>query len=407
MRTLSSLPAAVRQYLVVTANYWAFTLTDGALRMLVVLHFHSLGYTPLEIAALFLFYEIFGVVTNLVGGWLGARIGLNRTMNLGLALQVVALLMLTLPASVLSVPCVMAAQALSGIAKDLNKMSAKSAIKLLVPEQQQGTLYKWVAILTGSKNALKGVGFFLGGALLVLLGFTRAVLAMAMALAVVWLISLRLLKQDLGRASGKPKFRELLSKSRAINLLSAARLFLFGARDVWFVIALPVYLSSALGWDFWLVGGFMASWVIGYGLVQSIAPRLTGRQQVPGGRSAAGWALLLALLPAAIAVGMHLTPQNASAVLIGGLLLFGVVFAINSSLHSYLIVSYAKGDGVSLDVGFYYMSNAMGRLIGTLLSGWVYQQYGLGACLWISSAFVLLAALISLGLPRQVSSSAG
>ena len=407
MRTLSSLPAAVRQYLVVTANYWAFTLTDGALRMLVVLHFHSLGYTPLEIAALFLFYEIFGVVTNLIGGWLGAHIGLNRTMNLGLALQVVALLMLTLPASVLSVPWVMAAQALSGIAKDLNKMSAKSAIKLLVPEQQQGTLYKWVAILTGSKNALKGVGFFLGGALLVLLGFTGAVLAMAMALAVVWLISLRLLKQDLGRASGKPKFRELLSKSRAINLLSAARLFLFGARDVWFVIALPVYLSSALGWDFWLVGGFMASWVIGYGLVQSIAPRLTGRQQVPGGRSAAGWALLLALLPAAIAVGMHLTPQNASAVLIGGLLLFGVIFAINSSLHSYLIVSYAKGDGVSLDVGFYYMSNAMGRLIGTLLSGWVYQQYGLGACLWISSAFVLLAALISLGLPRQVSSSAG
>ena len=401
MRTLSSLPAAVRQYLVVTANYWAFTLTDGALRMLVVLHFHSLGYAPLEIAALFLFYEIFGVVTNLIGGWLGARIGLNRTMNLGLALQVVALLMLTLPASALSVPWVMAAQALSGIAKDLNKMSAKSAIKLLVPEQQQGTLYKWVAILTGSKNALKGVGFFLGGALLVLLGFTGAVLAMAIALAAVWLISLRLLKQDLGRASNKPKFRELLSKSRAINLLSAARLFLFGARDVWFVIALPVYLSSALGWDFWLVGGFMASWVIGYGLVQSIAPRLTGRQQVPGGRSAAGWALLLALLPAAIALGMQLAPQNASAVLIGGLLLFGVVFAINSSLHSYLIVSYAKGDGVSLDVGFYYMSNAMGRLIGTLLSGWVYQQYGLGACLWISSAFVLLTGLISLGLPAQ------
>ena len=401
MRTLSSLPAAVRQYLVVTANYWAFTLTDGALRMLVVLHFHSQGYAPLEIAALFLFYEIFGVVTNLIGGWLGARIGLNRTMNLGLALQVVALLMLTLPASALSVPWVMAAQALSGIAKDLNKMSAKSAIKLLVPDQQQGTLYKWVAILTGSKNALKGVGFFLGGALLVLFGFAGAVLAMAIALAAVWLISLRLLKQDLGRASAKPKFRDLLSKSRAINLLSAARLFLFGARDVWFVIALPVYLSSALGWDFWLVGGFMASWVIGYGLVQSIAPQLTGRQQVPGGRSAAGWALLLALLPAAIALGMQLAPQSASAVLIGGLLLFGVVFAINSSLHSYLIVSYAKGDGVSLDVGFYYMSNAMGRLIGTLLSGWVYQQYGLAACLWTSSAFVLLAGLISLGLPAQ------
>ena len=401
MRRLMQLPAEVRQYLVVTGNYWSFTLTDGALRMLVVLHFHQLGYSPLQIAGLFLFYEFFGVVTNLLGGWLGARIGLNRTMNIGLALQVLALGMLAVPTGWLTVGWVMAAQALSGIAKDLNKMSAKSAIKLLVPDQQQGTLYKWVAILTGSKNALKGVGFFLGGALLVLFGFAGAVLAMAIALAAVWLISLRLLKQDLGRASAKPKFRDLLSKSRAINLLSAARLFLFGARDVWFVIALPVYLSSALGWDFWLVGGFMASWVIGYGLVQSIAPRLTGRQQVPAGRSAAGWALLLALLPAAIALGMQLAPQSASAVLIGGLLLFGVVFAINSSLHSYLIVSYAKGDGVSLDVGFYYMSNAMGRLIGTLLSGWVYQQYGLAACLWTSSAFVLLAGLISLGLPAQ------
>ena len=401
MKALSALSPEVRQYLLVTGNYWAFTLTDGALRMLVVLHFHTLGYTPLQIAALFLFYEIFGVITNLVGGYLGARLGLNRTMNIGLGLQVVALLMLTVPVAWLTIPWVMGAQAMSGIAKDLNKMSAKSAIKLLVPDQQQGTLYKWVAILTGSKNALKGVGFFLGGALLVLFGFAGAVLAMAIALAAVWLISLRLLKQDLGRASAKPKFRDLLSKSRAINLLSAARLFLFGARDVWFVIALPVYLSSALGWDFWLVGGFMASWVIGYGLVQSIAPRLTGRQQVPAGRSAAGWALLLALLPAAIALGMQLAPQSASAVLIGGLLLFGVVFAINSSLHSYLIVSYAKGDGVSLDVGFYYMSNAMGRLIGTLLSGWVYQQYGLAACLWTSSAFVLLAGLISLGLPAQ------
>ena len=402
MPALSRLAPDVRQYLLVTGNYWAFTLTDGALRMLVVLHFHSLGYTPLQIAALFLFYEIFGVVTNLVGGYLGARLGLNRTMNIGLGLQVAALLMLTVPAAWLTIPWVMGAQALSGIAKDLNKMSAKSSIKLLVPDSQQGRLYKWVAILTGSKNALKGVGFFMGGALLALLGFAGAVLAMAVVLALIWLASLLLLKKDLGKARAKPKFRDILSKSRAINILSAARLFLFGARDVWFVVALPVYLSSVFGWDFWMVGGFLAAWVIGYGIVQSFAPTITGKAsgQLPDGRAAFAWAVVLAGLPAAIALGLS-TDLSAHWVLLGGLMAFGALFAVNSSLHSYLIVSYAKEDGVSLDVGFYYMSNALGRLIGTLLSGWVYQAYGLQACLWVSSAFVLLAALISIGLPRH------
>ncbi|MCQ2041171.1 organoarsenical effux MFS transporter ArsJ [Stutzerimonas kunmingensis] len=402
MQAFARLSPEVRQYLIVTGNYWAFTLTDGALRMLVVLHFHSLGYTPLQIAALFLFYEVFGVVTNLVGGYLGARLGLNRTMNLGLAMQVVALLMLTVPAAWLTVPWVMGAQALSGIAKDLNKMSAKSSIKLLVPDSQQGTLYKWVAILTGSKNALKGVGFFLGGALLTLLGFGGAVLAMAAVLVVIWISSLVLLKKDLGKAKAKPKFKDILSKSPAINVLSAARLFLFGARDVWFVIALPVYLSTVFGWNFWMVGGFLACWIIGYGIVQSMAPAITGKRSgnVPDGRAAFIWAALLAALPAAIAVGLT-ADASPQWVLIGGLLLFGALFAVNSSLHSYLIVSYAKEDGVSLDVGFYYMSNAMGRLIGTLLSGWVFQAYGLQACLWVSSLFVLLAAIISLRLPRH------
>ena len=402
MYRLSQLPSEVRQYLLVTGNYWAFTLTDGALRMLVVLHFHALGYTPLQIAALFLFYEIFGVITNLLGGYLGARLGLNRTMNLGLGLQVLALLMLTVPAAWLTVPWVMGAQALSGIAKDLNKMSAKSSIKLLVPDSQQGTLYHWVAILTGSKNALKGVGFFLGGALLALFGFSGAVLGMAAVLALVWVGSLLVLQKDLGKAKAKPKFRDLLSKSRAINVLSAARLFLFGARDVWFVVALPVYLSSVFGWDFWLVGGFLAAWVIGYGIVQSLAPSITGKKKgrVPDGRAAFGWALALAGLPALIALGL-LLGWPAQAVVLGGLMLFGVLFAVNSSLHSYLIVSYAKEDGVSLDVGFYYMSNALGRLVGTLLSGWVYQAHGLEACLWISSLFVLAAALISITLPRH------
>ncbi|MBH3422073.1 MULTISPECIES: organoarsenical effux MFS transporter ArsJ [Pseudomonas] len=402
MKALSALAPEVRQYLLVTGNYWAFTLTDGALRMLVVLHFHALGYSPLQIAALFLFYELFGVITNLVGGYLGARLGLNRTMNIGLGIQVAALLMLTAPVAWLTIPWVMGAQALSGIAKDLNKMSAKSSIKLLVPDGQQGKLYQWVAILTGSKNALKGVGFFLGGALLALIGFKGALLAMAGVLALIWISSLILLKKDLGKAKAKPKFRDILSKSRAINILSAARMFLFGARDVWFVVALPVYLSSVFGWDFWKVGGFLAVWVIGYGIVQSFAPNITGKKRghVPDGRAAFLWALALAGLPAAIALALN-TGLSQQVVLLGGLMVFGALFAVNSSLHSYLIVSYAKEDGVSLDVGFYYMSNAMGRLIGTVLSGWVYQVYGLGACLWISSAFVLLAALISIGLPRH------
>ncbi len=390
----------VRQYLVITGNYWAFTLTDGALRMLVVLHFHQLGYSPLQVALLFVFYEIFGVVTNLVGGWLGARIGLNRTMNLGLALQVIALAMLTLPATWLTVPLVMAAQALSGIAKDLNKMSAKSSIKLLVPGDQQGALYRWVAALTGSKNALKGIGFFLGGALLSTVGFTAAMAGMAGALLLVWLLSLALLRRDLGKAKSKPKFRELLSKSRAINLLSAARMFLFGARDVWFVVALPGFLAESLGWDFWGIGGFLAAWVIGYGVVQSVAPYITGRRtgRVPDGRTAFGWAAVLAIVPASMALLLDSDPQT---VLIAGLSLFGVLFAVNSSLHSYLILSYAAEDGVSLDVGFYYMANAMGRLIGTVLSGWVYQLAGLSACLWISAIMIVAAAAISLCLPRH------
>lgn len=391
---------AIRQYAIVTGNYWAFTLTDGALRMLVVLHFHQLGYSPLQIAALFLFYEIFGIVTNLFGGYLGARIGLNRTMNIGLALQVAALALLAVPSHWLSVPLVMGAQALSGIAKDLNKMSAKSAIKLLVPGNQQGTLFKWIALLTGSKNALKGVGFFLGGALLALLSFKGAVLAMAAALALVWLASVITLKHDLGKAKNKPKFKELFSKSRAINILSAARLFLFGARDIWFVIALPVFLSSQLGWSFWWVGGFLASWVIGYGLVQSIAPLIlrSKTQAAPTGRAAFLWAVILTLVTAGLALALS-TNLSVALVLITGLILFGIAFAINSSLHSYLIVSYAKGDGVSLDVGFYYMANACGRLVGTLLSGYLYQHGGLSLCLWGSVIFLLLVAIISIGLP--------
>ncbi len=406
MKKSINLSAEIKQYLVITGNYWAFTLTDGALRMLVVLHFNSLGYSPLEIAMLFLFYEIFGVVTNLIGGWLGARLGLNRIMNAGLFLQVIALSMLLVPTSLLTAPWVMGAQALSGIAKDLNKMSAKSSIKLLVPANAQGQLYKWIAILTGSKNALKGAGFFLGGGLLTLFGFKAAIILMATLLACVWVLSLMLLKEDIGKAKNKPKFNEIFSKSKSVNYLSAARLFLFGSRDVWFVVALPVYLATTFGWDHWYVGGFLALWVIGYGFIQGFAPHLTGKSRghLPDGRNALHWALSLAAIPAAIALAL-VYEWHAHFILLGGLLVFGALFAINSSLHSYLIVSYAAEDGVSLDVGFYYMANAMGRLIGTVLSGWLFQAYGLSACLLVSTIFICLAALMSIGLPRHQESN--
>ena len=402
--------SAVKQYLLITGNYWAFTLTDGALRMLVVLYFYQLGYAPLDIALLFLFYELFGVITNLVGGWLGARIGLNRTMNIGLGLQIAALGMLALPQPLLTITLVMAAQALSGIAKDLNKMSAKSAVKQLVPEKAESALFKWVALLTGSKNTLKGVGFFLGGLLLTVLGFQGAVLSMAIALAVVWIGSLALLKRDLGKATYKPKFREIFSKSSAINWLSAARLFLFGARDVWFVIALPIFLSQTLGWGESTTGSFLALWIIGYGIIQAATPLiLNTKENAPSKSTAVFLAASLTLIPAAIALVLSLEVTaglSTEVIIIAGLSLFALLFALNSAVHSYLIVSYAKSDGVSLDVGFYYMANAMGRLIGTLLSGVLFQIGQLGIeglllCLIASTLMIGIASAISLKLPTH------
>ncbi len=424
--------AGLRDYALVTANYWCFTLSDGALRMLVLLFFYQQGYSPLALASLFLFYELFGVVTNLVGGYLGARLGLNKTMQLGLGLQVLALGMLLAPLPWLTVPYVMASQALSGIAKDLNKMSAKSSIKLLLPEQAQGRLYRWVALLTGSKNAMKGIGFFAGGALLAAFGFQGAIAGMAALLALVWLLSLCLLPKDLGRKSFKPKFRDLFAKSAAINWLSAARLFLFGARDVWFVVALPVTLASQFGWSQHSIGSFLAVWVIGYGVVQALAPAITRTARSATGTAAGGepnanqaaqvrahesrvdshgalgWALLLCGLPALLALGLQSAPAElalwqmtaAELLLVAGLMLFGAVFAINSSLHSYLIVKFAARDGVSLDVGFYYMANALGRLGGTLLSGAVLQAAGFAAVLWCSSGLLLVAVLASWRLSR-------
>ncbi len=391
----------LRNYLVVTAGYWAFTITDGAIRMLVVLYFHLLGYSPFEVAMLFLFYEFFGIVTNLVGGWLGARIGLNLTMHIGMGMQVIALTMLTVPDAWLSVPYVMAAQALSGIAKDLNKMSAKASVKMLAGGGDESKLFKWVAVLTGSKNALKGAGFFVGAALLQWIGFRGALAVLAGMLSVVLIVTAFLLPSGVGKMKSKPKFTQVFSNRPEINWLAAARFFLFGSRDAWFVVGLPVFLYSVLGWSFTQVGAFLALWVIGYGVVQASAPKLLRRSRQGGGlggSTARRWTFLLALLPAGIALALGQS-WDPAWVLIIGLILFGIVFAINSAVHSYLILAYSDFDKVSMNVGFYYMANAGGRLAGTVLSGWAYQTHGLEGCLWWSAGFVLTAALLSFRLP--------
>jgi predicted MFS family arabinose efflux permease len=395
----------VRHYAVVTAAYWAFTLTDGALRLLVLLHFHQLGYTPIQLATLFLLYEFFGIVTNFVGGWLAARTGVRATLIGGMALQVAALLMLAALDQawlrVWSVAYVMACQALSGIAKDLTKMSAKSAIKALVPAGDRGGLFKWVAVLTGSKNALKGVGFFVGGFLLSTAGFRPALGIMAGVLAVILVGVLLMLPAGVGRPQKKPAFTAVMSTSAGINRLSAARVFLFAGRDVWFVVGVPVFLATALSWDFMRVGGFLALWVIGYGVIQGFAPMMlrgTIGSSAPGRRVAGSLGLLLAgvtaLMPVALRAGW---PPD--GVILAGLAIFGIVFALNSSVHSYLVLAYATTDRVSMDVGFYYMANAAGRLFGTLLSGMTYQWGGLPAALWTAAALGLLAGVVGLTLP--------
>ncbi|MBD2564938.1 MULTISPECIES: organoarsenical effux MFS transporter ArsJ [Nostoc] len=411
MASTTASSANFKNYILVTLAYWGFTITDGALRMLVLLYFNNIGYTPLQIASLFLFYEVFGVITNFLGGWIGSQLGLKVTLYTGIGLQVFSMVMLSWLnpdwAQWIAVGYVMVAQAFSGIAKDLTKMSSKSAIRLVVPQDAQSSLFKWVAVLTGSKNALKGVGFFVGSALLASVGFVNSLWIMAGGLFLIMFTGL-LLPKGMGKIKKKVKFSQLFSKSQEINILSAARFFLFGSRDIWFVVALPVFLREILGWSFYQVGGFLACWVIGYGLVQFLAPTLIqrfGSGRPPESKTIQFWTFTLTVVPAAIALALQINiPANIA--IVGGLLIFGVVFAFNSAVHSYLVLAFTDDDKVALNVGFYYMANSGGRLAGTVLSGLVYQFFGLIGCLWTSMFFVLAAALISLKLPDPEPSKA-
>lgn len=397
--------AALRRYILVTFAYWAFTLSDGALRMLVLLQFHRAGYTPLELSVLFLLYEFCGVITNICGGWIGARLGLKVTLFAGLTLQVIALLLLAQfdPswAQATALGYVMGAQALSGIAKDLTKMSSKSAIKFVVPADAQGRLFHWVALLTGSKNALKGLGFFLGGVLLEVLGFHGSLHLMAGILASVLLLLLVTISGDFGKSKSRVPFAGVFSASRAVNTLSLARFFLFGARDIWFVVGLPLFLYQELNWTFTGVGTFLAVWTIGYGLVQAVVPSIGRAKDCDTAlKWAHSWGLLLCFTIVAIAIAQSLNWSPIFVVVIG-LLVFGVLFAINSSVHSYLILAFSDNERVSLNVGFYYMANAGGRLVGTFLSGLLYFWSGLDACLWGAAVFCAISAGVSFSIENQ------
>ena len=405
-------PEGLAAYVAVTVAYWAFMLTDGALRMLVLLHFHTLGFSPIQLAYLFLVYEFMGMVGNLSAGWIGARFGLTSTLYAGLTLQIIALAALTglspdwaLPASIMFV---MSLQGASGFAKDLTKMSAKSAVKLLAPPVD-GALFRWTALLTGSKNAVKGLGFLLGAALLALAGFKASLLAMAVVLAVILVAVALLMPAGLPRGRKSTRISEIISGNRQVNRLSAARFFLFGARDVWFVVGVPIYFYAVLSdgsevanhTAFFQIGTFMALWVIFYGAIQANVPRLLGSAVKPLSeivRLAATWSGLLTLVPFALAAASFLIGAPAdwfTLTLVAGLMVFGAVFAINSAIHSYLILAFTEAERVTLDVGFYYMANAAGRFVGTLLSGLSYQIGGLPACLATAGAMAGLSFILA------------
>jgi len=399
----------IRTYSLVTGAYWSLTVTDGALRMIVLLHFHELGYGPLELSFLFLAYELMGVFTNLFGGWVGAKSGLDQTLKVGLGIQILALLVISFVdadwSKTFSVVFVMLCQALSGIAKDLTKMSSKSAVKFIIPEDendhQQSRLFRWVAILTGSKNALKGAGFFIGGALLASLNFQKALLLMASIVAFSLFLVMAFLRETIGKST-KIKSRKLLSSPYpAVNRLSLARMFLFGSRDIWFVVALPIFLDEDLGWSYSGIGGFLAAWVIGYGFIQSAAPTMMATIHSPGGFGtlAKGWAAILCAFTSAIAILVWNDIAKSSVVIIG-LFIFGFLFAINSSLHSFLILAYTdEDDDVAINVGLYYAANALGRFVGTLFSGLAYLWGGLTLALFFSAGFLFVNWVLSLSFP--------
>jgi predicted MFS family arabinose efflux permease len=306
----------------------------------------------------------------------------------------------------MSVAWVVLSQGVCGVAKDLTKTASKSAIKVTqaqAKEQGAGQLFKWVAWFTGSKNAMKGVGFFLGGLMLQAMGFQGSLWAMAGLLALVLIGVFASLPPMMGKSKASKSAKELFAKNAGINSLAAARVALFGARDVWFVVGVPVFLYS-VGWTFSMVGGFVAAWTIGYGLVQALAPQVVQRSQdgltreVPAAR---WWSAVLTLVPIALSGAVVVQVPHLEWVVVAGLGLFGIAFAVNSSVHSYLVLAYAGSEKAAEDVGFYYAANALGRFVGTLMSGLLYQWGGLLYALLGSAGMLTICWLITFNLPTS------
>lgn len=375
--------------------YSILTLSDGALRMLVLFHYYTLGYNALDLAIVFMLYELFGVIINLIGGQLANRVGLLNSMRIGIGLQIITLIALAIPDIIPAPWYVMLFQGFAGIAKDITKISAKSAITTISQHTSHG-LFRIIAAVTGAKNTLKGVGFFVGGLLLVSFDMRTALIVLAVCVGVGMLLTL-IVKSAFPAAKTK-SIRGLLSPLSTVNRLAAARVFLFGARDVWQAIALPLFVATAPNWGFWQSGSVMALYTIGYGFVQALTPRILASSRTPDGRLTAMIAFIPALICVGGAWGAMASELAVESVLIV-VLIFSVAFAVNSAVHSFLIAAYAEEGAVSLDIGLYYSANSLGRLFGTLASGWCYLEWGIIGAMIGAGAMFVPAALLAWPLP--------
>ncbi|KAK9829657.1 hypothetical protein WJX72_007147 [[Myrmecia] bisecta] len=410
---------ALGPFAIISLAYILFTTTDGAVRMIVLLHAYQQGFTALALAGIFSGYELAGVVVNLLAGVAGARWGIKATLLGGLSFQMVALGMLlgwqTSWGQAQAIVYISVSQVLNGVAKDLTKLGGKTVTKLVTPDEKQQALFKLVAWITGFKNSFKGLGYLLGAVLLTVnyylsIGIMMGLICAALPFAVSGL------SWQLGRSERKNvTLRAVFRMNYNVNMLSAARFFLFASRDLWFEVTLPYFLrspASGIGWGRVLVGLYLAIWIILYGQVQSWSPKFLLKplgQSPPNKWAAVLWAAVLVACPAAMTgvlfgsnvFGYGVAKGTAVAVMTVILYLFCLVFAVNSAVHSYLIVRYAEGNKVAMNVGFYYMANAGGRLVGTLLSGILYTYVGdsivqgFGACFAVSVAFVVISAVLA------------
>jgi len=231
----------LRPFVIISITYLLFTVTDGAIRMIVLLHAYSKSFSALQVAVMFTLYELAGVFTNLAAGMMGARWGIRFTLIVGLCLQIFSYGLLfgwnddwSQRTAIIYVTI---AQMFAGIAKDLTKLGGKTVTKLVTPEGRHTRLFRLVSLLTGWKNSLKGVGYFRGSALLEVsydaaLGFMIGLIVIAMPFAIFGL------DKNLGTAKKKnASLKEIFVLDNFnLNVLSLARLFLFASRDFWFEV---------------------------------------------------------------------------------------------------------------------------------------------------------------------------